>query len=162
MLKSFWWFEDNKIAGFARPGFNCTPWFELDLDEAILMGWLGQFGSGTHNLDSFDHHLSDYAFKIAKFYEPDEVKYKDIIESLRSSNGQLNTLIKVAKRTEWLDSFETRPNEIKVEFSDKRLNYEIRALKEKGIKTIVTLNELHHNADVLSEHFHTHHFQSSF
>jgi hypothetical protein len=28
-MKAFWWFKENEIAGMARPGINCTRWFDF-------------------------------------------------------------------------------------------------------------------------------------
>ena len=67
-MRAFWWFEDRKIAGFARPGFNCTHWFDFPFDEGIIMSWLGQFNTGLHPYSDLKRHLITYTPKVAPFY----------------------------------------------------------------------------------------------
>jgi len=157
-MKAFWWFEDNSVAGMARPGFNCTHWFDLEYDEVVLMGWLGQYSSGSARRQDFHHHMKTYCPKIAKFYGQNETKSNQIAENYHTKVGVLRGLEKLADRTELLAEFNVTDDEISFTFCDRRLDHEISFLKKSGFKKVVTLTEQHHGKDVLQNHFELHHF----
>jgi protein-tyrosine phosphatase len=157
-MKAFWWFEENAIAGMARPGFNTTHWFDLPFDEAVLVGWLGQFPSGSASMNAFQEHLRTYAPKILKFYKLDSDSAGQATQMLRERTGLSKILRRVADKSQLLESFDVTDDQIHFEFSKKRLHWEIEYLKKQDIKKIASLTESHHNKDVLQEHFELYHF----
>lgn len=156
-MKAFWWFKDNEIAGMARPGFNALQWFDLTFEEAVLMGWLGQFSSGAISLKKFQEHLVTYApklFKIYKIQDSEALERLKIFDNPIRFKTLLDGLIKKSK----LFSHASLDNEfIHLQICDDRLNQEIAHLKKNKINTIVSLTEDHHSRDILANHFHLHH-----
>lgn len=152
-MKAFWWFREDSIAGMARPGFNSTHWFDLPFHEAVLLGWLGRFSSGSENLGSFRIHLSEYAPKIFRFYGldqssgPEALKFFDSPDALKKILGQL------ASRTQILESFDVSGDRLHFQLSRQQLKAEVDFLKKKGIRQVVSLTERHHQAEELKNHF---------
>ena len=142
----------------ARPGFNGAHWFDLPFEEAVLVGWLGQFSSGAESLDSFRDHLHVYGTKVAKFYGMDEKSSRHALESLLERSNLLEVLGRLASRTKLLENFEVNADKIHFQYSAERLTWEIDYLKKKKIATVVSLTERHHQKDVLQDHFSLHHF----
>ncbi|MEZ4871352.1 MAG: protein-tyrosine phosphatase family protein [Bdellovibrionales bacterium] len=157
-MKAFWWFEDNLLAGMARPGFNCTQWFDLPYDEAVMMGWLGQHSSGEALREDLHQHVQYYCPKIARFYGLEPEESLEIAKKYYSKSGVEAALDKLLNNTKILKSYEVTEDRIQFSFCDIRLDQEISFLKNQGIKTVVTLTEQHHNKDELSDHFDLHHF----
>ena len=157
-MRAFWWFEENSIAGMARPGFNSAHWFEMSFAEGVLMGWLGQFPSGTASLTAFQHHVQTYAHKIVKFYNLKQEETNRIIGNLQEKMGILNTAKSLTMHTEALDHLTIENEQIHFQFSEKRLHTEMDFLKDLGFKRIATLTEQHHNKEILQKHFELHHF----
>jgi protein-tyrosine phosphatase len=156
-MKCFWWFDENKIAGMARPGFNHVHWFDLPFDEGIVLGWLGQFPSGKVSFDSFSKHVNSYGPKIFQFYNlTDEQGYKTL-EIFNSPEGFKTVFDKLNQRTKFYEHFEMNNNAIEFETSRENLKNEIEFMKQQGIDKVVTLTEHHHNKESLSQHFETHH-----
>jgi predicted protein tyrosine phosphatase len=156
-MNAFWWFKEKSIAGMARPGFNAVHWFDLPFDEAVLLGWLGQYSSGTVQLDSFRNHLQDYAPRIFKFYNLNEVSGAESLKIFRDSAGILEICGKLTKRTQIFDNFEIVDNDLNFTLSHSRLKTEIEFLKRQGIDRIISLTEKHHHKEVLQDHFTLHH-----
>ncbi len=156
-MNAFWWFEDKKLAGMARPGFNRSRWFDLPYDEAVLLGWLGLHSSGTGNLDDFNCHLQNYGIKIAKFYQLNETTTQTFIQKLNKKSDLLEVLRRLSDRTKILEKFELVDTAIQFEFNQTRLQEEISFLKAQNIERIVSLTEDHHDKEFLQEHFKMHH-----
>lgn len=157
-MKAFWWFEENLIAGMARPGFNGTPWFDLPYEQAVLMGWVGQHSSGDLPKAELFEHVESYCPKIAKFYDLDQNQSDEITRKLHTKEGLRSGFKKLSDITKIVKNFEVGDEHIHLELCGNRLDHEISFLKEKGFKKIVTLTEKHHNSEKLSDHFETHHF----
>ncbi|MBN21248.1 MAG: hypothetical protein CL678_08160 [Bdellovibrionaceae bacterium] len=157
-MNAFWWFEENKIAGMARPGFNHVHWSELPFEEAVLMGWIGGRSSGTYSRAEFLKHLLTYCPKISLFYDFDEEKSLHLVENLNSLVGLSNVFERFLKKTRVIENFKVTEDSIFFEISKKRLNEEISYFKDRGIKKIIALTEIHHNKDFLSQYFDVYHF----
>jgi predicted protein tyrosine phosphatase len=157
-MKAFWWFEEGKIAGMARPGFNHIHWFDLAFDEAIAMGWVGQHSNETVSLDSFRTHLATYAPKVFKFYHLDEKSGPRALEVFADEAGLLGVLDKVKAKTKFLDNVRIENGQVHITVCETRLHEEISFLKSHGIKRVVSLTERHHGKHILGEHFDLHHF----
>lgn len=157
MMRAFWWFEENKIAGFARPGFNCTHWFDFPFDEGIVMTWIGQFNTGFHPISDFKRHLKAYTPKVKRFYNiqsPDS----EIVKEYMNPERIKKSLIKACERTQMLSQFRVEADGVFVEFCSNRLAHEVQFLKQQGIKKIVSLTENHLNSEKLAGEFDLHHF----
>lgn len=156
-MKAFWWFKENSIAGMARPGFNSVRWFDLPFDEAVLLGWLGQFSEGPAPLSALAHHIETYVPKIYKYHKLDEISGQKAIQTLSTAAGVLEVLKKLSSRLHVLRSFHIENNSVHFQLNDDVLNQEITFLKENDIRRVITLTERHHQNDILSNHFSTHH-----
>lgn len=157
-MRALWWFEEGQIAGMARPGFNCTHFFDYPYDEAVLMGWLGLFSTGHAPREDFITRMETYCPKVAPFFGVGEEENQKLMETFRTKAGLLDVLSKISKRAKHLKSFDVTDTDIHFEYCGDRLNDEMEHLKSLGIKSIVSLTEDHHNRDELSENFETHHF----
>ncbi|MCB9072534.1 MAG: dual specificity protein phosphatase family protein [Bdellovibrionaceae bacterium] len=157
-MNSFWWFEENIIAGMARPGFNCTRWFDYSYEEAVLMGWLGLFSSGSASRENFHKHIEHYSPKIAQFYKLPEETRDQLNKVLYTTDGLENTLYGLTRKTRLLKDFSITTDTVSFDFCKERLLHEIAHLKDKGIVHIITLTEDHLNRDILKNDFQLHHF----
>jgi protein-tyrosine phosphatase len=156
-MKAFWWFKENSIAGMARPGFNCSRWFQYNFDEAVAVGWVGQFTSGARSIASFQEHLRTYAPKIAPYHKVHGEAFAREIKIFETREGISDVFNRVRQKTKILGSFEVTDDQIRFELSRDRLQWEIQFLKEQGIETLVTLTEEHHSREELSGNFDIHH-----
>jgi predicted protein tyrosine phosphatase len=156
-MKTFWWFKENEIAGMARPGFNSIQWLDLPFEEAVLLGWLGRFSSGTEELSKFRRHLVDYVPRIYKFHKLDKISGEAAISVFNDEAEMLAVLGRAAKRTEAVSEYKIENDRISFVLNPKRIANEIKAFKIRGVKRIVSLTEQHHDRDVLKEHFELHH-----
>ena len=161
-MKSFWWYQDNLIAGMARPGFNNIHWFDLPFPEAVLMGWIGQYSTGSLSLASFENHLQTYVPKIAKFYHTSPEDIQMLIQEFTDEAKTRKYLESLAVRSKLFSGVEVdysrTGNEFGIEYCTKNLSSEVDRLKQKNIKTIATLTERDHNHDHLSKSFDCYHF----
>ena len=156
-MRAFWWFEDDAIAGMARPGFNAFHWFDLPFDEAALMGWVGLHSTGTADLAHFREHLKSYVPKVHKFYRLTSDEAHALMKIFETPHGIADVLSRLAKRTHILESYALEGDRIHLKLSDEHLAREIAFLKGQGINRIVSLTEKHHAADTLEGHFGLHH-----
>ena len=157
-MKAFWWFDENSIAGMARPGFNSAHWLDLKFDEAALLGWLGLHSSGRVSLQTFRDHLQTYVPKIYRYHKLNEVTGPQAIQVFQTEEGFLEVLNRLSTQLQLLEDFKIADDHLYFRISEQRLQHEIDFVKSKGIRTIVTLTEKHHSADTLKKHFNLHHF----
>lgn len=156
-MKAFWWFEENKIAGMARPGFNHCRWFEMPYGEAVVMGWLGQHSTGSIPLASFRQHLEIYAPRVAFFYKLTEEQHQRLYEDFNNVETFKAIFDRVAARTRFVSKGFVADDHLHFEVHEEQLNSEVEFLKQRGIKRIVSLTEDHHAKDFLSKSFNLHH-----
>jgi len=141
----------------ARPGFNCSRWFQYAFDEAVMVGWLGQFSSGTKTISSFQNHVRTYAPKIAKFHKIDADSFGKSVGIFKTNEGILEVLKRVSQRTKILEGYDVSETHIQFGLSQERLKWEMQYLKDQGIETVVSLTEEHHHKDQLATQFDLHH-----
>lgn len=156
-MKAFWWFKENSIAGMARPGFNSVRWFDLPFEEAVLLGWLGQYSEGPAPLSALAHHIKTYVPKIYKYHKMDKVSGARATEILLTPVGVVKVLNNLSLRLHVLKSFHVENDHVYFKLNDDVLNHEIEFLKKNHIRSVITLTERHHQKDILSNHFSTHH-----
>lgn len=152
-MRSFWWFEENAIAGMARPGFNTIHWLELPFAEAALVGWLGQYTSGDAPLEAFRHHLKTYVPKIFKFHKLDAEAGALEVQKLEDPANLKSYLQNVARRTNLIEDFEISDAHVRFQISRERLKEEAAFLKRMRVRQIVSLTERHHNKGYLDDQF---------
>jgi protein-tyrosine phosphatase len=157
-MRAFWWFEENAIAGMARPGFNCTRWFDFPFDQAVLVGWLGQHSSGTTSLSDFQKHVREYGSKILKFYHLSGSDADQALSVFESREGILEVFRKLSEGSQLLEHYDVTDLNIHFTFSQQRLKWELDFLRDQGISKIVSLTERHHSKEALQEQFSTFHF----
>lgn len=157
-MKAFWWFEEGEIAGMARPGFNGAHWYDIPFDEVLLFGWLGLLADGTYPFIDLQAHVDGHSKKIAHFYDHDEIQRRKVVDTFSTSKGAEQVAERLISNTHVMKAFGIAGGQVHVEFSGARLSYEISFLKDHGFSRIAALTEIHHNTDVLEEHFELHHF----
>ena len=157
-MKAFWWFKENEIAGMARPGFNCTRWFDFPFQEAVLVGWIGQHPSGSTGLGEFRAHVQSYGAKILKFYRIEGAAAQKELGVFNNRSGLKQIFSSLAARSQMLESYDVTESQIYFEFNKRRLDWEVDFLKQKGIGTVVSLTESHHSKEELDAHFDAVHF----
>lgn len=156
-MKAFWWFEKDSIAGMARPGFNFFHWFDLPFDEAVMLGWIGQYSNGTINLETFRHHLQTYVPRIFHFHQLDHISGPEAIQVFQDADGVAKVLKKLNERTQLLKNFDITGDELHLQLNPLRLEQDMAFLKDQGISKIISLTEKHHHKDDLEQHFALHH-----
>lgn len=159
-MKAFWWFEENAIAGMARPGFNASHWSQLPLDEGILFGWLGQFSAGPAPLALFRKHLNVYAPKVFPFFKLSQEAGTEALRVFSEPAGILAVANRLGNRTKAFRDFSIDNDQISFQMDAERLTLEINHLKTTGVRRIVCLTEHHHHNEILSGHFNLHHFST--
>lgn len=158
-MKAFWWFEENAMAGMARPGFNAVRWFDLPFEEAVLLGWIGRHSGGLLSLSSFRENLRHYVPRIYQFHGVSEAEYKKLVLDFDDARVISEVLSRLSARTQVLSGHRVSGDQVEVEFNRQRLEAEIGFLKRQGIHRIVSLTEDHHSRDLLSQHFSVHHIR---
>ncbi|MBL7543619.1 MAG: dual specificity protein phosphatase family protein [Bdellovibrionaceae bacterium] len=156
-MKAFWWYKEGSIAGMARPGFNSARWFDLNFDEAVLLGWIGQYSDGELKLSTFRQHLETYVPRIYKFHNHNDVTSKQALTIFDSSAGIKNVIERLQKRIWILKSFDVTNESIHIELDTSILEKEIQHLKTHNIQHVVTLTEHHHQKNILDNYFSTYH-----
>ena len=156
-MKALWWFEDNAIAGMARPGFNAAHWNELSLEESFLLGWLGQYSSGPQPLSSFRLHLQTYAPKVISIFKVDRETGERALSLLNTEIGLMHVMHSLAKRTRALEDFGIQNEFCHFSVSKTRIGEEIEHLRDLGVRRIISLTEQHHQKELLADHFKLHH-----
>lgn len=142
----------------ARPGFNGTHFYDLTFDEMTILGWIGQHSCGDVDIEEFKTHCAHYMPRIFEIIKMDLVEGNKKVEPLLTSDGLKSAFTALNKKTNFFKSFEVSSNRLKFDLNFDNLSREIDFLKNKGISSIITLTEKHHQADRLSEHFDVHHF----
>lgn len=160
-MRAFWWFEDNRIAGMARPGFNLKHWFDLGFAEAVLLGWLGSLEFKEGSLASLHRHVEHYAPKIAEFYDTSRADCLRLAATLRTETGLLEALSELNRCTEILESYELsgglQDGTLHFRYSRERLLLEQEFLKRQGVETVISLTEHSHADDEWLQNFRMHH-----
>jgi predicted protein tyrosine phosphatase len=156
-VKAFWWFKDNSIAGMARPGFNAVHWSDLPLDEGVLLGWVGQYSSGSASMESFRTHLKVYAPRVVPFFKMTADEAIAALKIFDDVSGFHDVANRLAQRSKAYSQITVSKDEVHISMCDDRLQYEADSLKKLGVNRIVSLTEQHHGKDFLSEHFDLHH-----
>jgi len=157
-MRAFWWFEEGAIAGMARPGFNGAHWYDIPFDEVLLFGWLGVLSDGPRPLNDLQAHVDSHSREIAQFYDHDEDQRRRVVDTFSTPDGVEQVAERLVAHTQVLQEFGVTGGKVHFVFSGDRLSYEISFLKERGFSRIAALTEIHHNTDVLEEHFQLHHF----
>lgn len=157
LMKTFWWFKDDAIAGMARPGFNAARWLELGIREAAVLGWIGRYSPGRHSLESFRSHLRHYMPQVYVYHQLDIEAGNKAVEPLFTENGFAIALAKLNEAMQIVDNVSVENDHVQFEINQTRINYEIQCLEKNKIETIVSLTEDHHQKDLLSQKFETVH-----
>jgi hypothetical protein len=152
-VKAFWWFREGQVAGMGRPGFNGEHWFALPFAEAALLGWIGQFSSGTRELREFRAHLSAYVPRIFRFYGLDPIAAERELGIFATEAGLTRVLASLGRRMDVFESFAVDGDRLTFRLSRARLREEIEFLRARGIRRILSLTESHHQAEELGAHF---------
>src|SRR5579872_3027942 len=120
MMKAYWWFREHSIAGMARPGFNGVRWLDLPFDEAVVVGWLGRYSSGTASLTAFRSHLQSYVPKIFRFHNQDLESGSRVIEKFADLNYLREVLTLLNDRTQILAHYDVAHDFLYFEINQDR------------------------------------------
>jgi len=161
-MKTFWWLEEDLVAGMGRPGFNRCHWMDFTIEEAILVTWLGKQKNESVPLVELHEFIETHGAKISLFYglTTDESGWR---------------LAKLKDRTNMLDHFEMMNEKANVladveiveqdgvpyvVFSQNiaQLHKELALLEHHKISVVISLLEHPFNLDVVGKHFSSHHF----
>lgn len=156
-MKAFWWFDEGKIAGMARPGFNHCRWFDLPFDEAMVMGWIGQHSTGSIPLRGFREHIETYARRASVFYQLSDQDMRRHFAEFADVDALTKIVERLAANTRFLTNSKIADDHLHFEILEEQLDAEIAQLKANGIDRVVTLTEAHHAKDRLSRSFDVHH-----
>lgn len=156
-MKAFWWFEEDFIAGMARPGFNSFHFMDLEFNEAVVLGWLGQYSSGSATLESLRHHLQTYVPKMFKFHQLNDESGQKMIEIFNQRSGLELMLERTLQKVPVIQNLEITDDSVHFSIHPNRLMEETDFLKRHNIRRIITLTEKHHSKDFLQDHFDLHH-----
>lgn len=144
-LRSFWWFLERRVGGMGRPGFNRCHWFDLSLEEGLLLSWLGKQSLPSPTLTSLWDYLDMYGPKVAMFYglQPTEVHHR--LSQLRTPQRLLAMLDQLNAKTHIfadLDWVETAPHPVlRLTTSAQRRQQEIALLKQHNVTVLISLLE---------------------
>jgi predicted protein tyrosine phosphatase len=156
-MKAFWWFKENAVAGMARPGFNCSSWFDFPFEEAVAIGWIGKITTTSAGIADFRKHIFDYGPRIAKFHGLDETGFDRAVDVFETEKGIKKVFDRILKQTKILTAVDISNDKIQLVFNSHRLKYEVDQLREREFTTLVSLTEHHHDWQTLALTFDTHH-----
>jgi protein-tyrosine phosphatase len=160
-LKTFWWFIDGRIGGMGRPGFNQCHWYDLSLEEGILLSWLGKQHQTAPALESLWQHLKVYGPKVAPFYDLSAAEVHSRLcylrhrDTLLSVVDSLNAKAGIFQEVTWQDhgthaTLHFLPNV-------RRLQHELALLRHYDVSVVISLLEQPLNQTVLEAYFEVYH-----
>lgn len=144
-LPSFWWFLEGRIGGMGRPGFNRCRWYDLTLEEGLLLSWLGKQPLPTPGVDSLWTHLEAYGPKVAMFYGLHPEAVRDRLRGLRTPSAlrrlldQLNAKTHIFEEIAWVEA-PSQPA-LRLTTSAQRRQQEIALLKQHKVSVLISLLE---------------------
>ncbi len=160
-LRSFWWFLERRVGGMGRPGFNRCHWFDLSLEEGLLLSWLGKQSLPTPPLASLWNYLDIYGPKVAMFYGLHPAEVRNRLSHLRTPQtllsliDQLNTKTHIFEDIGWV---EAQPQPVlRLTTSAQRRRQEIALLKQQHVTVLISLLEHPLDHSELLNDFQVHH-----
>jgi protein-tyrosine phosphatase len=145
-----------------RPGFNRCHWFDLSLEEGVVLSWLGKQQQTALPLVALWNYLDDYGPKVAPFYglSADEVRVRlqrlrdqvsltTVLEGIRAKTGVFHELSWCA------DGGQTG---LRVIPNVRRVQHELEVLRRHKVSVIISLLEQPLDQAVLSDSFEVYHF----
>ncbi len=160
-LRSFWWFREGRVGGMGRPGFNRCHWFDLSLEEGLLLSWLGKQHASTPALADLWSHLDAYGPKVATYYDLSPQAVRERLAQL----GDRTTLLHVAEclnaKTRifddiaWVDA-PTGPA-LRLLPSQQQRQHEVAFLQQHNVTVLVSLLEQPLDHPELRAAFELHH-----
>ncbi len=163
-IKAFWWFQEQKIGGMARPGFNRLHWSKLSLQEAAVFNWLGQhlYDQPDLPLTELWSYLDQLAPKVAPFYHLSTQEVRDAFAPLHDLNVLSDLIDRLNRQTQLLEPgfvLEDGPSpQLNGTFCHQQMHHELQLLQEHGISTLISLMGTPPNAQVLDSDLNVYHF----
>lgn len=157
-MKAFWWYEEQSLAGMARPGFNGTHWQDLSFEEGLVHTWFARQGEYTGNVKHMMEHVLSYGQKVMPYYTGiDNSFLNQMLKSMEDENALTKRIEHVLQKTSGVRNVKVKDGNISFEINQPRLEEEMDYLKNQNIHEIIALTENHHLTDVLSKKFKLHH-----
>lgn len=144
-LRSFWWFLDGRLGGMGRPGFNRCHWFDLSLEESLLLSWLGKQHLPTPALAELWSYFSHYGPKVAPYYELSAPALQERLQHLRDHATLLHWVERLNARTgifedvAWVET-PTGPA-LRLLPSAQQRQHEVAVLKQHNVSVLISLLE---------------------
>jgi protein-tyrosine phosphatase len=160
-LKSFWWFIEGRVGGMGRPGFNQCHWFDLSLEEGVVLSWLGKQHLSAPALANLWSFLEHYGPKVARFYGLPTREVSDRLERLRDRQALLSVLDSmnakagILHEAAWVD--EGAQATLRVTPSLQRVQFELEMLQRHNVSVVISLLEQPLGHAALDAHFEVHH-----
>lgn len=160
-LRSFWWFLEGRIGGMGRPGFNRCHWFELSLEEGLLLSWLGKQHLPTPALAELWSYLESYSPKVAPYYELSVPVVQERLLRLRDRAALLQLAERLNAKTgifddvAWVDT--PAGAALRLLPSAERRQQEIALLQQSNVSVLISLLEQPLDHPELGQVFELHH-----
>jgi protein-tyrosine phosphatase len=144
-----------------RPGFNRCHWFDLSLEEGLLLSWLGKQHESAPALADLWRHLDAYGPKVATFYtlSPQAVHARltrlHDRAALLALTERLNAKTGIFDDITWVEAphgpaLQLQPNK-------QQRQHEVTFLQEQRVSVLVSLLEQPLDHPELGEVFELHH-----
>jgi hypothetical protein len=144
-LKAFWWFVEGRVGGMGRPGYNQCHWYDLSLEEAMILSWLGKQPQTSSMIESLWEYLDVYGPKVAPFYRLSPAKVRCRLrrlqdrDTLRTVVQSMNAKAGILQDVTWQDNgthtmLHFLPNV-------QRLQHEVAMLKHYNVSVVISLLE---------------------
>ncbi len=157
-LAALWWFDEGRVAGFARPGFNGAHWFDLPIDEALLLGWIGKRALGPAPMDEVTAHVADHGRRIRAFYGLSAEALDETLGRLRRRDGLQAAFERLNRGTGLLSEAPRLDDDDVVRMPERlhRLDDELDRLEQLGFEVVVSLVEEPFDRVAISQRFELH------
>lgn len=144
-MKSFWWFIDGRVGGMGRPGFNRCHWFDLSLEEGVVLSWLGKQQQAIVALADLWQHLDGYGPKVSGFYGLSTAEGQRRLRRLQEPRALQDVLAAIHAKTHsfqdmtWLH--DAAQPALRITASTQRRQHELALLKQQNVSVVITLTE---------------------
>jgi protein tyrosine phosphatase (PTP) superfamily phosphohydrolase (DUF442 family) len=162
--KAIWWFQEGRIAGMGKPGFNQAHWTDFPLEEAVVFSWLGQHLHLAPDtpLRELWAYIAQFGPKVAPFYGLTNQQVEDTLAPLHEHDHLLNIIDRINKRANIIEPdrhiFQQHGEAyLHCLFHQEQLQHELDWLRAQGIHTLISLMEEPPNQAVTQTDIDVHH-----
>jgi hypothetical protein len=144
-----------------RPGFNQCHWYDLCLEEGIVLSWLGKQHQTTLMLESLWQHVEIHGPKVAPFYDlsaaavHSRLCYLRHRDTLLSVVNSLHAKAGILQEVTWQDCG-TRAT-LRFLPNAQRLHHELALLRHYDVSVVISLLEQPPDQTILDTYFEVYH-----